>query len=179
MKITRAWAPIGVDHLWRLVHVGFYDGSAFTRVVGGFVLQFGISGTPAMNANHSAPIADDPVAQSNKQFTMSYATAGPGTRTTQLFINYKDNVALDAQGFAPVGVAVAGLEFLSRVHDPTPGDSNGVHQAQYEAKGNAWVREAYPGISFVRTAVARDAGAAMGEARLGGRYAAGLEHVLE
>jgi cyclophilin family peptidyl-prolyl cis-trans isomerase len=155
VNITRSWAPLGADHLYALVKDGFYDGAAFFRVVGGFVLQFGIAGTPAMNRKWATPIRDDPVVMSNKQFTLTYATAGPNTRTTQLFINYKDNGALDAQGFAPVGKVTEGSEYLSRVHDPTPGDSNGVDQEAYSTKGDTWIREEYPEINFITKATIR------------------------
>ena len=155
VNVTRAWAPLGADHLHALVLDGFYDGAAFFRVVGGFVLQFGIAGTPAENAKWSTPIQDDPVVASNTQFTVTYATAGPNTRTTQLFINYKDNANLDAQGFAPLGRVVAGKQYLSRVHDPTPGDSGGVNQTAYEAYGDAWIRTKYPEINFIKKASIR------------------------
>ena len=154
VNITRSWAPIGADHLFELVADNFYDGAAFFRVVPGFVVQFGIAGTPAENSKWSTPIKDDPVVQSNLKHTMTFATAGPNTRTTQLFINYADNSRLDAQGFAPVGKVVAGAQYLDRVYNPTPGSSNGVDQQQYEAKGDAWIREQYPKINFIKTATA-------------------------
>ena len=156
LNITRAWSPIGVDHLFKLVNDGFYDESAFTRVDGGFVLQFGISGIPANNVKYNQSIKDDPVVQSNIQFTMSYAaTSEKNSRTTQLFINYQNNAELDGQGFSPVGIVVKGNEYLNRVHDPTPGDSNGVDQQDYARKGNAWIRQKYPEINFIKKATIR------------------------
>jgi cyclophilin family peptidyl-prolyl cis-trans isomerase len=151
VNITRAWAPIGVDRLWALVHDKFFDGAAFFRVVGGFIVQFGIAGTPAENTKWDVAIKDDPVVKSNLRHTLTYATAGPDTRTTQLFFNYKDNTELDAQGFAPIGIAVVGTEYLDRLHDPTPGDSNGVNQTAYEEGGDAWIREHYPEINFIKS----------------------------
>ena len=157
LNITRAWAPIGVDHLYALVKDGFYDGSAFTRVDGGFVLQFGISGIPSNNVKYNQSIKDDPVLHSNLQYTMSYAaTSDPNSRTTQLFINYNDNTQLDGEGFSPLGIVVKGNEYLLRVHDPTPGDSNGVDQEDYSTKGNVWIREKYPQINFVKKATIRE-----------------------
>jgi len=152
LNITRKWAPLGVDHLFSLVQDGFYDGAAFFRVVPGFVVQFGISGTPSENIKWHTEIKDDPVVKSNLQWTMSYATAGPNTRTTQLFINFKDNTKLDASGFAPIGVVSKGTEYLLRVHDPTPGDNNGVNQQEYAEKGDEWIRQQYPEINFIKKA---------------------------
>lgn len=157
INVTRDWAPLGVDHLHALVKDGFYDGAAFFRVVGGFVLQFGIAGTPEENTKWKTPIKDDPVKHTNAKWTVTYATAGPNTRTTQLFINYKANPSLDAQGFAPLGVAVAGTQYLDRVHDPTPGDSGGVNQDDYLTKGDTWIRTTYPEINFIKKAEIRSA----------------------
>ena len=126
VNVTRAWAPLGADHLFALVNDGFYDGAAFFRVYGGFLLQFGIAGTPAENVKWQAPIKDDPLVQSNLKHTIAYAISGDtlrkNARTTQLFINYEDNAELDGQGFVPLGMAIGGTQYLSRVHDLTPGD---------------------------------------------------------
>lgn len=130
MNVTRSWAPLGVDHFYALLNDNFYNEAAFFRVVGGFVLQFGIAGEPKENVKWAAAIPDDPVTHSNLQHTMSYATAGPNTRTTQLFINYADNTDLDKQGFAPFAQITSGANYIDQVHDPTPGDSDGVDQTK-------------------------------------------------
>ena len=95
------------------------------------------------------PILDDPVVGSNTKGTISFATAGPNTRTSQVFINYDDNSRLDSMGFAPFGEVIEGFGVAEAAHNPTPGDSNGVDQEQYEYLGNEWIREAYPGINFI------------------------------
>lgn len=98
IEVYRDWAPLGVDHLWKLLQAKYYDQNGFFRVVPRFVVQFGISGDPATTAKWAVPIKDDPVKTSNVMGTVTYATAGPNTRTTQLFINYGDNSFLDKQG---------------------------------------------------------------------------------
>jgi peptidyl-prolyl cis-trans isomerase A (cyclophilin A) len=104
IDVTRAWAPRGADRFYNLVQAGFYDDARFFRVIANFVAQFGITGRPDVNAVwKDAVIEDDPPTQSNLEGTVSFATAGPGTRTTQVFINLKDNERLDAMGFAPIG----------------------------------------------------------------------------
>lgn len=91
---------------------------------------------------------------SNTIGTLTFAaTSRPNSRTTQIFINYGDNSRLDSMGFAPFGVVVSGLDVAVNVHNPTPGDSNGVDQGDYEKKGNSWIEEKYPGINFVNRAV--------------------------
>merc|ERR1712032_1457296 len=126
IEVTRSLAPLGADRFFALVQDGFYNQSALFRVVPDFVLQFGISGSSDQNENwlHNE-IKDDPVVGSNTRGTISYATAGPDSRTTQLFINYGDNSQLD---------------------------SNGVDQDSYEKRGNNWIRENYPGINFILSA---------------------------
>lgn len=153
LRIIRKWAPIGVDHFWALLQDKFYTNSAFFRVVPGFVVQFGIAGSPAMNSKWNTTIMDDPVIQSNKQWTITYATAGPNTRTTQLFINYVDNPNLDGQGFAPFGMVVKGMDACSAIFNPTPGNSNGVDQTQYMTLGNKWIKQQYPKITFISQVV--------------------------
>ena len=89
---------------------------------------------------------------SNTAGTISFATAGPDTRTSQVFINYGDNSRLDEMGFAPFGSVVSGLEIAMAAHNPTPGDSGGVDQDMYEKRGNEWIRENYPEINFIISA---------------------------
>jgi peptidyl-prolyl cis-trans isomerase A (cyclophilin A) len=156
VNITRSLAPLGVDHFYSLVDDGFYNQAAFFRVVPNFVVQFGIAGTPAENEKWTSPIRDDPVKVSNLAGTLVYATAGPNTRTTQLFINYADNQGLDKQGFAPFGQLDAeGLAVAQRIFNPTPSSSSGVNQGAYTAKGNSWIKETYPGINFITKATVR------------------------
>merc|ERR1719445_1697490 len=103
LNVTRAWAPIGADHFFSLLNDHFYSvdgGAAFFRVVPDFVVQFGISGSPNETKKWDTPIEEDPVVESNVAGTVSYATAGPNSRTTQIFINLVDNSFLDADGFA-------------------------------------------------------------------------------
>src|SRR6185369_10329854 len=103
ITVHRAWAPLGADRFYNLVKNGFYDDVRFFRVIDGFMAQFGIHGTPAVaSAWQNASIKDDPGKQSNKRGFVTFATRGPNTRTTQLFINFGDNAGLDKQGFSPL-----------------------------------------------------------------------------
>jgi len=158
IEVTKSLAPIGAQRFYDLIMDGFYDTAALFRVVPGFVLQFGISGNSDQNDKWlHEQIDDDPVIGSNTIGTLSFAaTSRPNSRTTQVFINYGDNSRLDAMGFAPFGVVVSGLDVAVNVHNPTPGDSNGVDQGDYEKKGNSWIEEKYPGINFINRAVIHD-----------------------
>merc|ERR1712107_52741 len=150
INVTRAWAPLGADHFRSLIESGFYSTpAAFFRVVPKFVVQFGISGTPDVNTQWTDAIKDDPVVQSNAPGTIVYATAGPNTRTTQLFVNYVDNSFLDSQGFAPFGTVVEGMDILQKLNNPTPSDSGGVDQGSYTTKGQTWITKKYPEINSI------------------------------
>ena len=111
LQVHRDWAPNGADRFYNLVKNGFYNDARFFRVISGFMVQFGISGDPKLSAVwRNANIADDPVKQSNKPGFITFATAGPNTRTTQVFINFGDNNGLDRQGFSPFGQVTRGHE---------------------------------------------------------------------
>jgi len=150
IEVTRAWAPGGADRLYNLVRHGFYDGARFFRVVPGFVVQFGLSGRPAISAKwRSATIPDDPVTQPNTRGTLTFATGGPDTRTTQLFINYVDNSRLDAMGFAPVGRVVLGMDVVDRLYAAYGEKPD---QGMIESQGNSYLAAAFPNLDSITQA---------------------------
>ncbi|KAJ1449813.1 peptidyl-prolyl cis-trans isomerase cyclophilin type [Pelagophyceae sp. CCMP2097] len=157
VAVDRDLAPLGADRLYATVSAGFYNDSAFFRVVPGFVTQFGISGSAAENAQwlHSS-IDDDPVLSTNGAGTLAFATEGPNSRTTQLFFNLKNNAVLDSMGFSPFGKIISGLAVAENMFNPTPSDDGGVDQQSYEEKGNAWVRKTFPGIQFITGAFVKE-----------------------
>ena len=157
MVVTRAWAPIGADRFYNLVKHHFYDNASVFRVVPGFVAQFGISSYPAVTtAWQKTEIKDDPVTQSNKKGYVTFATAGPNTRTTQVFINLKDNAGLDSRGFAPFATIDAeGMKVVDMFYDQY-GDNAGIDQSQIEKQGKAYLEKSFPKLDTIKTAVITD-----------------------
>lgn len=156
VELHRDWAPIGVDRFYQLVEDGYYDDVRFFRVLTGFMAQFGMSGDPAKTALWtSRTIQDDPVTQTNKRGMLTFATAGPNTRTTQLFINTADNAGLDAQGFAPIGEVVEGMSVVDALYagygEGAP-RGQGPDQGQIRAEGNAYLQRDFPKLDFIKTA---------------------------
>ncbi len=152
----RAWAPKGVDRLYSLVQSGFFDNTRFFRAVTGFMVQFGVHGDPAVNAAwESLNIPDDSVAQSNTRGRMSFAMAGPGTRTTQVFINLVDNRSLDEMGFAPVGEVIEGMAVVDSLYagyGDGPPAGFGPDQMRLMSQGNSYLEKEFPKLDFIRTA---------------------------
>src|SRR5436853_6381306 len=137
VTVNRGWAPIGADRFYNLVKHHFYDNASFFRVVPGFVVQFGISAYPPVSAAwEKVNIADEPVTQTNKRGYLTYAkTSMPNTRSTQIFINLKDNAGLDGQGFSPFGyVDAQGMKVVDMLYDQY-GDSAGPEQEQISKQG--------------------------------------------
>jgi peptidyl-prolyl cis-trans isomerase A (cyclophilin A) len=156
LEIIRAWAPLGADRFYNLVRNGFFDGTRFFRVVPGFVAQFGVKGQPAVDAAWAdQQLPDDPPRVSNLEGTIAYAMAGPGTRVSQVFINYHDNPGLDAQGFAPFGRVVHGNGVLLRLNseygEPSPLGRGPAWQCVLEG-GNAYLEERYDRLDYVESA---------------------------
>lgn len=152
------WAPLGAARFRELVESGFFDGARFFRVIAGFMAQFGISGDPSAGAGWRARrMADDPVVASNTRGRVAFAAAGPGTRTTQLFISFGDNSRLDAMGFAPIGEVTDGLEAVDRLCD-TYGEGaptgRGPAQDRLQAEGEAYLAREFPDLDrIVRTRI--------------------------
>jgi peptidyl-prolyl cis-trans isomerase A (cyclophilin A) len=162
VEVVRAWAPQGADRFYNLVTLGFYDDVAFFRVLEGFMVQFGIHGDPDVSRVwRQARILDDPVKQPNKRGTLSFATAGPDTRTTQIFINYKDNTFLDAQGFSPFGRVVSGQSVVDALYggygEGAPRGA-GPSQVRLQDEGNAYLKSGFPKLDYVKTARLVEAG---------------------
>src|SRR5947209_441643 len=149
IEAHRSWAPHGVDRLYDLVNAGFFDDSRFFRVRANYIAQFGIAGDPGMaELWRDRTIPDDPVRQSNRRGFVAFAMTGPNTRATQLYINLRDNPQLDAQGFAPVGRVITGLEVLDKLYagygEGAGGGMRGGKQAKMLAGGNAYVDREFP-----------------------------------
>lgn len=159
VTVTRAWAPIGADRFYNLVKHHFYDNASFFRVVPGFVVQFGLSAYPPVSAAwQHADLKDDPVTQSNKRGYLTFATAGPNTRTTQVFISLKDNAGLDGQGFAPFGVVDApGMKVVDMFYDQY-GDTAGPDQDQIAKQGKPYLDKGWPKLDSIKTATPVGAG---------------------
>ncbi|HET7584326.1 MAG TPA: peptidylprolyl isomerase [Gemmatimonadaceae bacterium] len=157
LELTRAWAPIGVDRFYTLVRAGYYDDSRFSRVVPGFIVQFGLAGDPAVTALwKDRRIADDPVREHNTRGTIAYAMTGPNTRTTQLFISLRDNTRLDAQGFAPIGRVVDGMEVVDSLYggygETSGGGMRAGKQGAVIAGGNAYLDREFPKLGRLLSA---------------------------
>jgi peptidyl-prolyl cis-trans isomerase A (cyclophilin A) len=156
IKVHRAWAPRGADRLYYLASNGFFDGVRFFRVLSGFMAQFGAHGNPAVARGWDGrSILDDPVKHSNTRGTLTFATAGPNTRTTQLFINYGSNVQLDGQGFSPLGEVVTGLSAVDSLYsgygEGAPG-GQGPNQGRISSEGNAYLMREFPKLDSIVTA---------------------------
>jgi peptidyl-prolyl cis-trans isomerase A (cyclophilin A) len=150
IEVHRAWAPKGADRFYNLVKNGFFDDTRFFRVVPDFMVQFGIHGDPAIQKNWAnANIQDDSKSQSNKKGFVTFATRGPNTRTTQIFINYKDNGFLDSQGFTPFGQVVTGMEVVEKINNQYGEKPN---QGSIQSEGNAYLNKDFPKLDFVKKA---------------------------
>lgn len=156
LEVHRDWAPNGADRFYNLVKHGFYDNVRFFRVISGFMVQFGINGDPKLAAKwREAQMKDDPVRQSNKRGSITYAMAGPDTRTSQVFINFADNSSLDRQGFSPFGRVVSGMNVIDKLNaeygEGAP-RGRGPDQGRIQAEGNAYLMREFGRLDHVKKA---------------------------
>ena len=156
LEATRAWSPLGADRFYNLVKNGYFADIAFFRVIEGFMVQFGIHGDPAVaSAWRGARIQDDPVKQSNTKGYISFAMAGPNTRTTQMFINFGDNERLDGMGFSPFGKVTDGMNVVESIYsgygEGAP-SGMGPDQGRVQMQGNAYLKAEFPKMDYIKSA---------------------------
>jgi peptidyl-prolyl cis-trans isomerase A (cyclophilin A) len=150
VEVHRDWAPLGADRFYNLVRHGYFTNASFFRVVPNFVVQFGLNADPAVNKVWAdANIKDDPVIQTNSRGRLVFATAGPGTRTTQLFINFGNNGRLDGMGFAPFGEVVEGMDVVDKIY---PGYGEQPNQDLITNQGDAYISKNFPNIDKIKLA---------------------------
>ena len=151
IEVERAKAPLGADRFYHLVSNGFYDGQYFFRVVPGRLVQFGLSGQPSLAGRWAeAVLADDPADQSNARGTISFAAAGPASRSTQVFINLKDNAQFDRQGLVPFGrVQSGGMAAVEAVHSAY-GEAPQAQRLGRE--GDVYLKKHFPDLDIIEQA---------------------------
>jgi len=157
VKVEREWAPNGADRFFNLTKIGYFEDIAFFRAIEGFVVQFGISGNAEINQQWAnARIKDDPVKYSNKRSYVTFAMAGPNSRTTQLFINLRDNSELDSQGFAPIGRVIEGMSVIDSLYtgygEMAP-KGKGPRSRVLNARGNDYLRMQFPDLDYINNVV--------------------------
>ena len=150
VEVHRAWAPNAADHFYTLVKNGFYDEARFFRVVPNFMVQFGINADPAVQTKYRGTIKDDPVKESNKKGYVTFAqTSAPNSRSTQIFINFKDNAFLDSQRFAPFGQVTSGMDNVEKI---TAQYGEKPNQGSIQSEGNKYLNAQFPKLDYVKTA---------------------------
>jgi peptidyl-prolyl cis-trans isomerase A (cyclophilin A) len=148
--VTRAWAPLGADRFYNLVKNGFYDGTGFHRVHPGFVAQWGLHGNPAVQAKwEKATLKDEPVKKSNQLGLVAFSADGANSRSTQIYVNMKDNSSLDRQGFPPFGDVVSGIGIFTKLWPSADKPT----QPQILKLGNLYLKRNFPQLDYVTKAV--------------------------
>ncbi len=163
IEVHRKWAPIGADRFYNLVRAGYYDDTRIYRVVPGFLVQFGVNGDPRVNgAWYQKYLPDDPVTESNLRGRVAFAHGGPNSRTTEIFISYKNNAKLDKKGFAPFGEVVEGMDVVDSFYGgygDGPPRGEGPYGRRALALGNAYFDESFPKLDRILRAWIEGAGA--------------------
>ena len=148
MEVHRDWAPLGVARFVELVKSGYFNQARFFRVVPNFVIQFGLAANPAVTKKWEKAINDDPVTQTNRVGSVTFATAGKNTRTTQLFINLRSNQMLDGQGFAPFAQVIEGMDVVEKLY---PGYGESPDQQAITMRGNSYLEVSFPKLDFIKS----------------------------
>ncbi len=158
LEMRREWAPHGVDRFYNLVRAGYYNDTAVFRIRAGVWAQFGINGDPAIARRwRSRTIPDDPRVLSNVRGTVAYAFKDPGGRTTQVFINLRDNsVGHDAEPFVPFARVVEGMNVADALYaDYGERAGGGIRAGRQDPVfdgGNVYLRREFPKLDYIRRA---------------------------
>jgi peptidyl-prolyl cis-trans isomerase A (cyclophilin A) len=159
VQVNKDWAPLGAERFFQLVQSGFYDKARFFRVLPRFMVQFGINADPKVSMLwQNLVIADDPVKQSNTRGKITFATRGPNTRTTQVFINYVNNARLDGAGFSPFGEVLSGMEVVDSLYSgygETAPKGNGPRSELMQTQGNEYLEQNFPRLDYIKKATIR------------------------
>jgi cyclophilin family peptidyl-prolyl cis-trans isomerase len=157
IEVHKAWAPLGANRFYNLVRTGFFDDSRFYRIRAGAFVQFGIPGKPEISKvwEHESYL-DDPVLESNRRGYIAFAMTGPHARTTQLYINLKDNPDQDKQGFSPLGMVTKGMEVLDSLYsdyaETSGGGMRGGKQGKLFEEGNKYLDREFPKLDKLEKA---------------------------
>jgi cyclophilin family peptidyl-prolyl cis-trans isomerase len=149
IEVHRDWAPLAADRFYALIKDGYYNDARFFRVLPSFVAQWGLAASPAVTKKWDKAIDDDPVGHTNSRGTVTFATAGRNSRTTQVFINLRSNQTLDDQGFAAFGLVVEGMDNVEKLYSDygeTPDQEAITH------RGNAYLKSSFPLLDYIKTA---------------------------
>lgn len=150
VEVHRDWAPLAADRFWNLVRIGYFDGCRFFRVLPGAIAQFGKSGDPEVNKRWwNATFRDEPVKEANRRGYLSFAKGGKDSRSTQVFVNLKDNRDLDGQGFAPFGRVTKGMEIADALYS---GYGEKPDQGQIHFKGEEYLRMSFRDLDTIKAA---------------------------
>jgi peptidyl-prolyl cis-trans isomerase A (cyclophilin A) len=158
IELHRDWSPHGVDRFYHLVRAGYYDDARFFRIIKDRWAQFGINGDPAVAKTwRTETIPDDPRSESNTRGTVAFAFAVPNGRTTQVFINLRDNSAThDVEPFVPIGRVIEGMEVADRLYSGYGEKSgSGIRAGKQDAlfeQGNAYLQQNFPLLDWIRKA---------------------------
>jgi peptidyl-prolyl cis-trans isomerase A (cyclophilin A) len=162
IEVERSWAPRAAIRFYNLVKAGYYNDNRFFRVLPDFMAQFGINGDPKLNEIwRGAIIIDDVRKQSNERGYISYAAGGVNTRTTQVFVNLKDNTMLDQAGMVPFGHVTSGMDVLEKLYNgygDGPPNGKGPEQSKIQVEGNAYLLKQFPKLDYIKTATILEPG---------------------
>jgi peptidyl-prolyl cis-trans isomerase A (cyclophilin A) len=157
IEVHRDWAPLGADRFYNLVKCGYFNAAAFYRYVPNFIVQWGAAANPAVEkAWLNKNIKDDPVKQHNTKGTVTFAMGGKDTRTTEIFVNLRDNTgSLDGQGFAPIGTVSEGMDIVEGLYsgygDMAEMGGRGPSQGKLQTDGKAYIDKGFPKLDSINS----------------------------